>query len=271
MDKLTKAAYAASAFAAAALQASAVTIDAPAAVERTEGGWRAVYAVGTPVKANRFALENAPGGEWTLTVDSLRYGKGEALPANASGNFPKATYCSRFQFDVKGGGNPKFGRLSATLEPLADGVDPKLMRVEQRRANRVFADFGRETAVRGVFLPKSAGGDVSIVGGWDCEVADRGGTPLAGRLLERDGGRYFEFHDVQRHRYFAVKGAVRAEDVSFDVVPYGYARHLTDETWEQKLSRLGWWTDARFGMFIHFGLYAVPARHEWAKSYERIG
>ncbi|MCR5838563.1 MAG: alpha-L-fucosidase, partial [Kiritimatiellae bacterium] len=27
-----------------------------------------------------------------------------------------------------------------------------------------------------------------------------------------------------------------------------------------------WWTDARFGMFIHFGLYAVPARHEWVKS-----
>ena len=36
-------------------------------------------------------------------------------------------------------------------------------------------------------------------------------------------------------------------------------RKLTDETAEQKAKRMQWWTDARFGMFIHFGLYAVPA------------
>jgi alpha-L-fucosidase len=31
-----------------------------------------------------------------------------------------------------------------------------------------------------------------------------------------------------------------------------------------------WWTEARFGMFIHWGLYALPARHEWVKSRERL-
>ena len=31
-----------------------------------------------------------------------------------------------------------------------------------------------------------------------------------------------------------------------------------------------WWTDARFGMFIHWGLYAAAARHEWVKHTERI-
>ena len=31
-----------------------------------------------------------------------------------------------------------------------------------------------------------------------------------------------------------------------------------------------WFTRDRFGMFIHFGLYAMPARHEWIKTYERI-
>ena len=31
-----------------------------------------------------------------------------------------------------------------------------------------------------------------------------------------------------------------------------------------------WFTDARFGMFIHWGLYAMPARHEWIKSRENI-
>lgn len=31
-----------------------------------------------------------------------------------------------------------------------------------------------------------------------------------------------------------------------------------------------WFVHDRFGMFIHFGLYSLPARHEWIKSYERI-
>ena len=31
-----------------------------------------------------------------------------------------------------------------------------------------------------------------------------------------------------------------------------------------------WWKDARFGMFIHWGLYSMPARHEWIKMREEI-
>lgn len=31
------------------------------------------------------------------------------------------------------------------------------------------------------------------------------------------------------------------------------------ETPEQKQARMKWWTDARFGLFIHWGLYAIPA------------
>ena len=31
-----------------------------------------------------------------------------------------------------------------------------------------------------------------------------------------------------------------------------------------------WFTHDRFGMFIHFGLYAMPARHEWVKTNEKI-
>jgi alpha-L-fucosidase len=33
---------------------------------------------------------------------------------------------------------------------------------------------------------------------------------------------------------------------------------------------LDWWTEARFGLFIHWGLYALPARHEWVKSREKL-
>ena len=45
---------------------------------------------------------------------------------------------------------------------------------------------------------------------------------------------------------------------------------LKVETPEQKSQRMAWWTDARFGMFIHWGLYALPARHEWVKNAERL-
>ena len=34
--------------------------------------------------------------------------------------------------------------------------------------------------------------------------------------------------------------------------------------------RVEWFKRARFGMFIHWGLYAVPARGEWVRSVERI-
>ncbi len=45
---------------------------------------------------------------------------------------------------------------------------------------------------------------------------------------------------------------------------------LPKETEAQKIQRMKWWTDARFGMFIHWGLYALPARHEWVKNRERM-
>jgi alpha-L-fucosidase len=45
---------------------------------------------------------------------------------------------------------------------------------------------------------------------------------------------------------------------------------LPRETDSQKAERMKWWTDARFGMFIHWGLYALPARHEWVKNAERM-
>lgn len=31
-----------------------------------------------------------------------------------------------------------------------------------------------------------------------------------------------------------------------------------------------WFVHDRFGLFIHWGLYALPARHEWVRHYERI-
>jgi alpha-L-fucosidase len=33
---------------------------------------------------------------------------------------------------------------------------------------------------------------------------------------------------------------------------------------------MDWFTNDRLGLFIHWGLYALPARHEWVKSHEHI-
>ena len=47
-------------------------------------------------------------------------------------------------------------------------------------------------------------------------------------------------------------------------------KSIFGETEAQKAQRMAWWTHGRFGMFIHFGLYAVPGRHEWVKSREAM-
>ncbi|UBM60600.1 alpha-L-fucosidase [Marinilongibacter aquaticus] len=52
---------------------------------------------------------------------------------------------------------------------------------------------------------------------------------------------------------------------------FSYAqKKIWDETEQEKTERLAWWTEDRFGMFIHWGLYALPARHEWVKNYEKL-
>jgi len=41
--------------------------------------------------------------------------------------------------------------------------------------------------------------------------------------------------------------------------------------WEKnRARRMKWWHDARFGMFVHWGLYAQLGRHEWVMNRERI-
>ena len=47
-------------------------------------------------------------------------------------------------------------------------------------------------------------------------------------------------------------------------------KKIFNETPEQKEQRLAWWKNDRFGMFIHWGLYALPARHEWVKNREQL-
>ena len=39
---------------------------------------------------------------------------------------------------------------------------------------------------------------------------------------------------------------------------------------EDRARRMRWWHEAKFGMFIHFGLYSLIGRHEWAMEMEGI-
>ncbi len=45
-----------------------------------------------------------------------------------------------------------------------------------------------------------------------------------------------------------------------DAPPAGW---LTGETPEQHDSRMAWWREAKFGFFIHWGIYSIPADGEW--------
>ena len=40
--------------------------------------------------------------------------------------------------------------------------------------------------------------------------------------------------------------------------------------YQEVMKQTQWFREARFGMFIHFGAYAVPGRGEWVKSNERM-
>jgi alpha-L-fucosidase len=42
------------------------------------------------------------------------------------------------------------------------------------------------------------------------------------------------------------------------------------QTAATRSERIKWWQEARFGMFIHWGLYAQLGRHEWVMNRERI-
>ena len=43
-----------------------------------------------------------------------------------------------------------------------------------------------------------------------------------------------------------------------------------ENNYEEIMSRTEWFRQARFGMFIHWGAYSVPARGEWVKTREKM-
>lgn len=54
------------------------------------------------------------------------------------------------------------------------------------------------------------------------------------------------------------------------VIVNAQEKKIWNETPEEKEERLAWWTNDRFGMFIHWGTYALAGRHEWVKRNEKM-
>ncbi len=51
------------------------------------------------------------------------------------------------------------------------------------------------------------------------------------------------------------------------VVPL-FSQH--GDVYEARQKRTEWFREARFGMFIHWGIYAIPARGEWVRNAEKL-
>src|SRR3954452_11646788 len=53
--------------------------------------------------------------------------------------------------------------------------------------------------------------------------------------------------------------------------PAGNEQGMPGETREQRDARMKWWREARFGMFIHWGIYSVPAGIYKGQKIQHIG
>src|SRR5262245_58998729 len=62
-------------------------------------------------------------------------------------------------------------------------------------------------------------------------------------------------------------GTLAASDLIGTAAP---RRPVCADERSDRARRMQWWNDAKFGMFIHWGLYSVLGRHEWVMENEGI-
>jgi len=88
-----------------------------------------------------------------------------------------------------------------------------------------------------------------------------------------------DFNETSRRSFLKALGAgaaaaaVPAEALAAPAAQAPAAAPLSPSAQKQADTRAGrmkWWHEAKFGMFIHWGLYSVIGQHEWAKEFEGI-
>jgi alpha-L-fucosidase len=79
--------------------------------------------------------------------------------------------------------------------------------------------------------------------------------------------------DAVRVNIDDAKACPALETVGLYTTPYSSPQNYDPlaETQEQKDARMKWFREARFGMFIHWGLYSVPAGEWQGKDYDNAG
>src|SRR5215213_11510257 len=82
---------------------------------------------------------------------------------------------------------------------------------------------------------------------------------------------------MNRRNYLALMGAAagavatsRLDLVSAQEPKSADPGAPTTSTIEDRKRRMKWWHEAKFGMFIHWGLYSTLGRHEWVMENEGI-
>jgi len=60
---------------------------------------------------------------------------------------------------------------------------------------------------------------------------------------------------------------LRAQQPGGPTLASGFAE---DKQAATRAERMRWWHEARFGMFVHWGLYSLIGQHEWVKEVEGV-
>lgn len=76
-------------------------------------------------------------------------------------------------------------------------------------------------------------------------------------------------YELSRRDYLKLMGAGAAVAASDLAGLNAQTQDKTDEN-ADRARRMKWWHDAKFGMFIHWGLYSLVGRHEWVMEMEGI-
>jgi alpha-L-fucosidase len=77
-------------------------------------------------------------------------------------------------------------------------------------------------------------------------------------------------NELSRRDYLKLLGAGAAVAASGITPPIASAASRDTDEKADRERRMKWWHEAKFGMFIHWGLYSVLGRHEWVMEMEGI-